>query len=127
MDTVSITGLVATTPRHTVVSTGEEILSFRLASTQRRFDENEVAWVDSDTNWYTVVCTGRLASNASNSLEKGNRIVVTGTLKLREWSVGEDRSGQIAEIEASTLGHDLNWGTAKFKRVSIPKADLRAV
>ncbi|MCU1509507.1 MAG: single-stranded DNA-binding protein [Glaciihabitans sp.] len=35
---ITITGLVATQPRHIVTSEGLPITSFRLASTQRRFD-----------------------------------------------------------------------------------------
>ena len=37
-DTITLTGLVATTPRHLVTSEGLPITSFRLASTQRRYD-----------------------------------------------------------------------------------------
>ena len=40
-DAITLTGLVATNPRHLVTSEGLPITSFRLASTQRRFDRSQ--------------------------------------------------------------------------------------
>jgi single-strand DNA-binding protein len=115
-DTITITGLIATTPRHVVTSEGLPITSFRLASSQRRFDKATSAWVDASTNWYTVTAFRQLAINAVPSLSKGDRIVVTGRLRVRDWQT-DDRTGTNVEIEAETLGHDLFWGTAVFTRL----------
>ena len=38
-DIITITGLIATTPRHVVTAEGLPITSFRLASSQRRYDK----------------------------------------------------------------------------------------
>jgi single-strand DNA-binding protein len=114
-DTISVTGLVATTPRHITTSEGLAITSFRLASSQRRYDRTQQRWIDADTNWYTVSCFRGLASNAAGSLVKGDRIMVSGLLKIRDWE-NTDRSGTTVEIEADNLGHDLFWGTSTFTR-----------
>ncbi|WBU39050.1 single-stranded DNA-binding protein [Homoserinibacter sp. YIM 151385] len=116
-DTITLTGVVATPPRH--VETGERlhITSFRLASTQRRFDRAQQKWVDGDTNWYTVTAFRQLAVNAAASIEKGQRVVVSGRLRIRDWTAGE-RSGTNIEIDAEMLGHDLAWGTSRFTRTS---------
>jgi single-strand DNA-binding protein len=121
-DTLTITGLIATTPRHVVTSEGLPITSFRLASSQRRFDNATSAWVDASTNWYTVTAFRQLAINAVPSLSKGDRIVVTGRLRVRDWQT-DDRTGTNVEIEAETLGHDLFWGTAVFTRLVALGAD----
>ena len=115
-DTITITGLIATTPRHVVTSEGLPITSFRLASSQRRFDKTTDKWVDASTNWYTVTSFRQLAINAVPSLSKGDRIVVTGRLRVRDWQT-DDRTGTNVEFEAETLGHDLFWGTAVFTRL----------
>lgn len=114
-DTITITGLVATNPRHILTSDGLSITTFRLASNQRRFDRSQERWIDVDTNWYTVTSFRQLALNASTSIEKGQRVLVTGRLKIREWDNGE-RVGTTVEIEAESIGHDLLWGTASFSR-----------
>ena len=120
IDTLSVSGIVATTPRHVVTSEGLAITSFRLASTQRRFDKGQAQWVDIDTNWYTVVSFRQLAINANKSLNKGDRVVATGRVNVRNWH-NDDKSGTSVEIEADALGHDLLWGTSAFERTSLSR------
>jgi single-strand DNA-binding protein len=115
-DTITITGLIATTPRHVVTSEGLPITSFRLASSQRRFDKATSTWVDASTNWYTITSFRQLAINAVPSLSKCDRIIVSGRLRIRDWQT-DDRTGTNVEIEAETLGHDLFWGTSEFTRL----------
>ena len=45
-DHLTLTGLVATTPRHVVTTEGLAITSFRLASQQRRYDRSSQQWSD---------------------------------------------------------------------------------
>ena len=112
---ITVAGLIATTPRHLVTQDGLPITSFRLASSQRRFDKTQNKWIDGETNWYTISAFRQLAINASTSLSKGDRIVVTGKLRVRDWDNGE-RAGTAVEIEAEAIGHDLSWGSSSFTR-----------
>lgn len=114
-DTITLTGLVATTPRHVTTTEGLHITSFRLASTQRRFDRSQERWIDGETNWYTITTFRQLALNAATSIEKGQRVVATGRLRIREWENGE-KSGTTIDIEADAVGHDLSWGSTVFTR-----------
>ncbi|MBU6265564.1 MAG: single-stranded DNA-binding protein, partial [Actinomycetales bacterium] len=116
-DNITLTGLVATTPRHLTTSEGLAITSFRLASSQRRFDRAANRWVDGDTNWYTVSSFRSLAENVATSVSKGDRVIVTGKLRIRDWE-NTDRSGTTVEVEAEALGHDLTWGIASYTRNS---------
>jgi single-strand DNA-binding protein len=116
-DQLTLTGLIATTPRHIVTTEGLAITSFRLASQQRRFDKETQVWADADTNWYTVTAFRELAINSAQSLNKGDRVVTVGRLKVKDWS-NEDRSGTTVEVEAESLGHDLHWGTSEYHRVA---------
>lgn len=127
---LSVTGLVATTPRHLVTQDGLPITSFRLASSQRRFDRNQNKWIDGETNWYTVTSFRQLAVNSSMSVSKGDRIAVQGKLRVRDWDNGE-RAGTSVEIEADSIGHDLTWGNSAFTRTvlvreSEPEVDPNA-
>ncbi len=114
-DTITITGLVATTPRLITTGEGLTISSFRLASTQRRFDKDTEKWVDGETNWFTVTSFRQLATNVGRSVNKGERVVVTGVLRIREWDNGE-KVGTSVEVEADAIGHDLMWGASIFSR-----------
>lgn len=112
---VTVSGLVATTPRHLVTQDGLPITSFRMAASHRRFDRTANKWVDGETNWFTVTAFRQLAINSAGSVSKGERVLVTGKLRVRDWDNGE-RAGTSVEIEAEALGHDLTWGTATFTR-----------
>ncbi|MFD3444191.1 single-stranded DNA-binding protein [Microbacteriaceae bacterium 4G12] len=116
-DTITLIGFVATAPRHLITGEGLPITSFRLASTQRRYDRRTAEWVDGETNWYTVTGFRQLAVHTAASVAKGDRVIVTGRLRIRDWSSGE-RSGTTIEVEAEALGHDLSWGTAAFTRTT---------
>ena len=114
-DIITITGLVATAPRHVITAEGLAITSFRLASSQRRYDRANQKWIDGDTNWYSITAFRQLAVNAAGSVSKGDRIIVTGRLRVREWDTGE-KQGVNVDVEADALGHDLTWGTSQFSR-----------
>lgn len=124
-DTITLSGLVATTPRHLTTSEGLAITSFRLASSQRRFDRVSSRWVDGDTNWYTVSAFRQLAENAAVSVNKGDRVVVSGKLRIRDWE-NTDRSGTTVEVEADVLGHDLSWGISHYTR-NTTSADVTTI
>jgi single-strand DNA-binding protein len=114
-DTITLTGIVGTEPRAVTTSEGLAITSFRLASTQRKFDKGQEKWVDGETNWYSITTFRQLATNSAVSIKKGERVLVTGKLRIREWE-NAGKAGTNIEIDADALGHDLSWGTAAFSR-----------
>ncbi|WP_345374326.1 single-stranded DNA-binding protein [Frondihabitans cladoniiphilus] len=119
-DILTLTGVVATAPRHLRTPTGLAITSFRLASSQRRYDRQKSAWVDADTNWYTVTTFRGLADNVAASVDKGDRVVVTGRLRIRPWE-NAGKTGTAVEVDADAVGHDLFWGTSRFVKTTSSK------
>ena len=114
-DSITVTGIVATKPHHLVTSSGLAITSFRLASSQRRFDRVKQTWVEAETNWYTVSSFRQLAHNVVRSVQKGEHVVVAGRLRIRPWE-NADRNGTSVEVEADTVGHDLAWCSTVYTR-----------
>ena len=114
MATITITGLVATTPRHIVTAEGLPITSFRLAETEGYISEADGKHKE-HTNWYTITSFRQLGINTAGSVSKGERIFVTGKLLVRDWDNGE-QAGTSVEIEATNIGHDLAWGNSAFTR-----------
>ncbi len=121
-DLITVTGVVATEPRSITTSEGVSITSFRLASQDRKIDRATGKWTDGDTNWYTVTSFRNLAKNVASSVKKGERVIVAGKLRIREWDSGE-KQGTNVEIEAAKMGHDLNWGVASFEK-KLPESML---
>jgi single-strand DNA-binding protein len=110
---ITLTGIVATTPRF-VVASGVPIVNFRLASTTRKRDSTG-KWVDGHTNWYDVAAYRRLAENIQASIDKGDSVVLTGHLRIKDWE-GNGRSGRSVEVQCETVGHDLSFGTDRWTR-----------
>ncbi len=118
---VTVTGLVATTPRHLVTQTGLPITSFRLASSLERWNDAEGRWETGETNWFTITSYKTLAVNTAMSISKGDRILLAGIMRIRDWDNGTT-TGTSVEIEADTIGHDLTLGTSVFTRTSSPSS-----
>ena len=112
---VTFVGNVATDIRSTRSREGVPIASFRIASTTRRFERGK-GWVDVDTMFVTVVCWRQLAEHAASSFSKGEPIIVTGRLRMRQWTSEDGRAGTAVELEAQAAGHDLSRGIAAFTR-----------
>ncbi len=115
---VSVTGLIATDPRVSTTKDGLPVTSFRLAANSRYFDRAKSEWVSSVTNWYTVIAFRQLATNCAQSLSKGDRVLVAGKLKIRDWDNGE-RTGTSVEIDADAIGLDLVFGIGSLQRTVI--------
>lgn len=112
---ITVTGNIGTEPEQRSLGDGASVTSFRVASPHRRFDRSTGAWVEQYTNWYTVSAFRALGAHAYSSLHRGDRVVVTGRLRLREWESGGKR-GVSAEIDADAIGHDLLFGTTVYAR-----------
>ncbi len=66
--------------------------------------------MDSDTNWYTVSSFRQLAANAAGVCRpRGQRVIVTGRLRVRDW-VKDDKKGLSIDVEAEAIGHDPHLG-----------------
>ena len=99
---VTITGNIATEPQHKRTAAGVPITTFRVASGQRRYDRASDAWVDSETNFYSVSAFRGLAEHAFQSLRRGERVILNGRLRVRNWDNGT-KSGTDVEIEADAI------------------------
>jgi single-strand DNA-binding protein len=108
---ITVRGFAATQPKFNVVADRFAVSSFRLGSSERRYNRSTGAWENGPTSWYTVSCFRDLASNVYASVNKGDPVIVTGRLKVSEWSAGA-KSGVDVEIEADGIGHDFRWGKA---------------
>ncbi|MGW5031355.1 single-stranded DNA-binding protein [Streptomyces nigra] len=117
-------GNVATQPVYRELPTGPSA-RFRLAVTSRYLDRAKNEWTDGHTNFFTVWANRQLATNAAASLNVGDPVVVQGRLKVRS-DVRDGQSWMSADLEATSIGHDLARGTSAFRRASRPEPGAAA-
>ena len=116
-ETITIRGFVATEITSSTTPGGVATASFRLGSTNRRFDRESKTWQDGHTNWFTVQGYRQLAGALGCSIRKGQPVIVVGKLKISTW----EKDGRVYHstvIDADTVGHDLSLGSANFIRTS---------
>lgn len=102
---VKTAGLVATTPQVIETTDGLWVATFRLASPTTTINRSTNEVVVSTTNWFTVSVFGEPARKVGEKLMKGDRIIVHGDLKIRDWDNGE-RYGTAVEIDSEFLDFD---------------------
>jgi single-strand DNA-binding protein len=105
--TATCEGNLVADPELRETSTGLAVCNFRLAVTNRvRAGNND--FVD-QTEWINVVAWRNTAVNVNASLKKGDRVIVSGSLKLREWTHRDGHKMITPEIHASSVGAALTF------------------
>lgn len=117
-----VAGYVATKPYFSETKNGLSTLSMRVGWTPRRIDRVTGEWTDGPTCFVSVKCFGRMAQNGKASLDKGDPVVVTGTLRMHDYLSKEGIPRTSVDITATALGHDLSRGITNYIRVR-PKSD----
>jgi single-strand DNA-binding protein len=121
---VTFHGWVGSEVTHREVN-GMSVANLRVASTPRI--KRKGVWMDGATTWYSVSAWRALADNVTESVKKGDAVIVHGRLRSDAW---EREDGQISStllVEASFVGHDLCRGTSVFMRSTKqerPEADV---
>lgn len=113
---ITFEGWVGTKPTERLV--GETtVATFRVGSTTRRWNKELNNFVDTETNWFTVNAWRALGRNCLASLKKGDPVTVHGKLRAQVYEQGE-RTVHSVVVEAVAVGHDLTWGSSRFRRTT---------
>jgi single-strand DNA-binding protein len=114
---VTLAGYVAREPVYTTVNDNIPKVIVRVAWSNRYPDRVTGEWRDGRTSFATVNCWRKLAGNTVMSLRKGQPVVVSGRLQVREYEDKEGKRRTAVDIEADAIGHDLNRGVTHFQRL----------
>ena len=107
---ISVVGNVTRDPELRFTQGGMAVASFGLAWNKRKQDgEDEVSFFD-------VTCWRSLAENVAESITKGTRVVVQGTLSQRSWENQEGERRSKVEIVADEVAPSLLWASAEISR-----------
>ncbi|HEY7177206.1 MAG TPA: single-stranded DNA-binding protein [Micromonosporaceae bacterium] len=114
---VTLIGNVMTAPEwRRTAQTGTYVVTFRFASTSRRYDRTTNRWVDGDSLRIKVACWRKLGENVFESIQLGDPLVIHGRMFSRDWIDTEEKRHTSYELDAVAVGHDLSRGVAKFAR-----------
>ena len=96
-------------------TSGKAYARIRLASTPRVKDSSG-NWVDGATTFYEGRAWNDLAEHATESLRRGDRVIVLGALRTERWtdSTGEDR--EALRVDVDEIGPSLRFANAKVTK-----------
>jgi len=117
-NSVTLVGNLTDDPELRFTAQGAAVANFRIAVSKRIRDPQTNEWKDGDTSFFRVNVWRQLAENVAESLTRGTRVVVTGTLKMRQWETQEGEKRSVVEVEATEVGPSLKWATAKVEKTS---------
>ncbi len=109
-NTVTVVGNVTRDPELRFSQAGMAIAQFGVAWNRRRQEQED------EVSFFDVTCFRQLAENVAESIRKGSRVVIYGTLQQRSWQTdGGDRRSKV-EILADDVAPSLKWATAEISR-----------
>jgi single-strand DNA-binding protein len=117
---VTITGNLTEDPELRFTPNGAPVANLRVAVTPRVKDGD--GWKDGETSFFQVTAWRTLAENLAESLTKGARVMVYGTLRQRSWETDAGEKRSVVEVQAEEVGPSLRWATAKVERTSAKAA-----
>jgi single-strand DNA-binding protein len=124
--TVTLAGYVAREPIYTKVNDTTPKVIVRVAWSSRYVDRVTGEWRDGKPSFANVNCWRKQGSNVVMSLRKGQPVVVTGRLQVREYDDKQGRRRTAVDIEADAVGHDLSRGVGIFRRLRVEDAGDQA-
>ena len=119
--TVTIVGRAGTNPMVSASPKGDRV-TFRVISTERRFDEARQDWVDGDEYGVSVVCWRGLASAVLTTVRKGDPIVVIGRISTRRY----EKNGSVeyfTDVKGDFVGLDVAKLGSRFSRSTFESRD----
>ncbi len=114
-NSVTLVGNITRDPELRFTASGQATASFGLA-VNRVWNDRQSNERKEAVSFFDVVCWREMAENASESLSKGARVLVTGRLEQRSWETPEGDKRSKIEVVADEVGPSLRWATAEIRK-----------
>jgi len=111
-NSITLCGNITREPELRFTPSGQPKANFGIAVNRRWQNRQTNEWEEA-VSFFNIVAWGSLGENASESLQKGSRVLVTGRLEQRSWETEDGEKRSIVEVVADEIGPSLRWATAQ--------------
>jgi single-strand DNA-binding protein len=115
-NSVTFIGNLTREPELRFAQSGIAVVNIGMAVNERRLVNGE--WQDQDPLFINVTAFRELAENVAGSLHKGDRVVVTGKLQVRNFERQDGTKGTAVECLADEVAVSLRRATAEVSRTT---------
>jgi len=112
---ITITGELGFDPELKFTPTGIAIVNLRVV-TETKFKDDAGKWQGKDKSWWRVTAWRQLAENTAETLAKGDKVIIVGKIKQREYEGNDGEKKSVVEVEATHIGPDLFKCSASLSR-----------
>lgn len=114
---LTVVGNLTDSPDVRFTASGAAVANFTVASTPRKFDKATGQWQEQEALFLRCSCWRQMAENVSESLTRGQRVVVQGRLRQRSYENRDGEKRTVVELEVDDVGPSLRWATATVRKV----------
>ena len=114
---VTVEGGLTREPELRYTPSGTPVVNFTIASAPRRYNPNSKEWEQGETTYLNCTAWNRLAENiGASELNKGDRLIVVGTLNQRSFETKEGEKRTVYEMTAEHVGASFKFALADVTR-----------
>ncbi len=113
-NTVTLIGNLVEAPELRYTGSNIAMVNIRIA-VNRRYRDRSDQWQE-QTSFFGGTLWRDQAENAAQSLSKGDRVLLSGTLEQRNWENNEGEKRSVVEIRIDDIAPSLRWATAQVTR-----------
>jgi single-strand DNA-binding protein len=115
---ITIVGNLTDDPELRFTPNGVPVANCRVAVNRRMRNRDTGDWEDRLDGYFTVNIWRDYAENVSETLHRGDRVLVTGRLQSRSYETKDGETRWVTEIEADEVCPSLRWATAQITKVN---------
>jgi single-strand DNA-binding protein len=113
---ITVVGNLTDNPELRFTPAGVPMARFTVAVNPRVFDKTTGEWRDGEASFYNCTAWRQLAENTAQSLSKGIRVIVTGTIAQQRWETEQGEKRSTFAVTAEAVGPDLSYATATIRK-----------
>ncbi|RYJ06828.1 MAG: single-stranded DNA-binding protein [Actinomycetales bacterium] len=115
---ITVVGNITDDPELKFTPSGAAVANFTVASTPRSFDRQTNEWKDGNPLFIRCSVWRQMAENVAESLQKGQHVIVSGALNVRQYERQDGGRGTSVEMNVYEVGASLRFATAKVTKAN---------
>ncbi|MEA2016278.1 MAG: single-stranded DNA-binding protein [Actinomycetota bacterium] len=115
VNNITILGNLTRDPELRFTPNGTAVVSFGLAANRNVQNRNSGEW-ETRVDFFNVTAWYKLAENCAESLNKGDRVLVTGRLSQDSWESKEGQKRSTVKIIARVVAPSLEFASCKIEK-----------
>lgn len=113
---ITLAGTLGRDPELRFTPSGKAVATLSVVTSKSVLDEKTNKWSNEEETWWRVTAWESLAENATETLLKGDQVIVMGRSFMESYEDKDGNQRQSMKVNAYTIGLDLKRRSASVNR-----------